>query len=408
MKIPNCDALLVCHDNDRGYIFDQKYYAQYMDSFFEYLNRKQYSSKVIAKPFSRFTGDRAFGYPFTINRARLLILLRSFIKKIFNKKNQYSSWGDEKRIVSLWKDILKTAQPKVVFGIQPEKALCIAGVEMGIPVYDLQHGVIQKEDEYYNRSKKNSYKSEDMPNGFLCWNEETVEILKESLADETKDIIAIGNLWLERFLQPDPKDTLVNEAMNIHPTLDRERPTILVSLHRSLQREYNHNNQNSLRSIDTLEKIILNTADKYNWLLRLHPVQIHGWQSKSIRKYLIDLYGGLKNVEWMQCSKLALPIVLSWSDIHITHHSSVTIDASLMNVPTALIAPHMFAKGKYDDLFQKEREMGFAEIVEPEVRILAKWIENKLIKNDQISNLKNIVENYSERREKFINKLFQS
>lgn len=384
-----CDVLLICHDNDRGYNFENKAYAQYIDSIGDILIRNKINVKSVAKPFSSLVGSRAYGNPISINRTRLFIAIQGVVSHIF-KLRKFEKWGNKEDIIKLWIKILELSSPKVIIAIQPEKTLCYLCNKLNKQIIDLQHGVISKNDNYYNIKNNVQEEFNNYPSIYFCWDKSSFTILEGILPPEKK-IKEIGNPWLNRFKNTSKNDALVNQAIIHKNKIKNNKPTILVSLHRAIQQEYIKNkNSESFNSAVTLEKIILKTHQDYNWLLRLHPVQLRGWQYKTVLKNLYNKYGHIKNIDWEICSITPLPIVLQWTDLHITHHSSVTIEAASMGIPTALIAPHIFCKNKFPDLFAYEREIGIAEIINVQVDEIENWIiKNKEKKRNVLSQNRN-------------------
>ena len=376
--LTKCDVLLICHDNDRGYLYDSKQYAQYLDSFGELLRKHGLKTESVAKPFSRYIGDTSYGNPVSINRVRLKILLESLIFNFLGISNTNGSWGDEFKLEKLWMKVIQKSNPKALICIQPEKSLCRAGRALNVPTYDLQHGVIDDDNPFYGEKYKSNDKKSNHPQGFLCWNELSASVIRKWTSETKITVDVVGNPWLDRFIKPKSGDNLVQQGLSNQFFMKTERPTIVVSLHRALQRKFSKNNPDSLKAIRALELTIQATGSKYNWLLRLHPVQLNGSQSKVVKKYLNKMYGRIDNVEWEQSSLLPLPLILSWADLHITHHSSVTIDASLLGVQTALIAPYIFSNNRYPELFKTERKQGTAQIVPSDHLMIENWIETKL------------------------------
>jgi hypothetical protein len=126
-----------------------------------------------------------------------------------------------------------------------------------------------------------------------------------------------------------------------------------------------------------LEFVIKRTHSKYNWLLRLHPVQIMGGEGKTCEEYLSREFGGFAGVEWRKASLAPLPILLSQTNLHITDMSSVVIEASWFGLPSALLNPCLNKGGSLENLYEHERKSGMATVLDQEVYSIESWIDEK-------------------------------
>src|SRR5690606_1317881 len=120
-----------------------------------------------------------------------------------------------------------------------------------IPVYDLQHGVINDDHPWYGIKYQISKPIEALPDGFLCWDDQAVSTIKKW--GDNKGIVAInvGNPWFIRFNQKNPNDYLVREALAKSNEFDINRPCILVSLQWGLTEPI----------VSALERVILDTIN---------------------------------------------------------------------------------------------------------------------------------------------------
>ena len=305
-----CDVLLVRHDNNCGYTFQGKAYAHLIDSFGELCTKRRLKVQTVAKLYSVLVGTRAYHSPVSYTQADIVIGLFRRVIQVISGADIAAQWAKSRRS-ALWCAILGRAKPKIVVGIQPDEYLCRAGKKMGIPVYDLQHGVIADEHPWYGEKYRMSTPTEDLPDGFLCWDEQSVATIAKWAGKKDIRVIKVGNPWFLRFIQDDPDDDLVHEAVAQWKTHNGAQPSILVSLQWGmLQSEISSNGI----IVDALEKVILGTADKYNWILRLHPVQLRSEEREMVLKYLTDTFGAEKAQKWLKSSQDPLPIVLRQAD----------------------------------------------------------------------------------------------
>lgn len=376
--------LLACHDNDRGYTFRNRAYAHFLDSMGDLLNEQGLTTQSVALPYSRLTGQGVYGRPVSINRAYLANVLGARVLSFIRGRDAGKVWEAERQ-EGLWQRIIERCHPRLVIAIQPERALCRAGHVLEVPVYDLQHGGGTADDNpSYGKAFRIDTDCKDLPHGFLCWDEPSAETLRKWALQKGIDIRVVGNPWFSRFRRADPNDVLVTEALVQRPRLGKSRPTILVSLQWGMQQECRDHVTNGVMAY-VLEKAILNTANRYNWLLRLHPVQIRGAESSIVQDYLNQTFNHSATVEWRQCSEVPFPVALRWADLHITHNSTATTEAAWMGVRTGLVDPNLRPGGKLSSYFALERARQIAEIVPLDTSAIEQWITLNLTKGRALS-----------------------
>lgn len=397
-QIEPCDILLIRHDHNCGFFFKDRAYAQIIDSFGEQCEIKGLKINSIATPFARYTGKKATFSPLSCNRIMFFYTIFGKILSIITGKKYSNNWSNSKKI-DIWSKILERGKPRYVIGIQPDKNVCIACKGEGIPVFDLQHGVFSDEDEYYGSKFHTIFSRSEVPDGFLCWDTESASIIQNWAAKENIQVYTVGNPWFQRFLYPRFNDALVNQARTDIGEITDKRPRILVSLQGGLSDKYSDISDNIMNR--SLRKVIQNTENTYSWHLRLHPIQMYGYERISTITYLRKTFGNQKTHQWVQESSIALPVILDQTDLHITHHSSVVIEAAWMGIRSAIISECVRDGEKYDALFLRERKQGLAELVRNDPESIQQWISATLIRGrGDIINL-----DYRENLDQFIERL---
>jgi hypothetical protein len=372
-----CDILLVRHDNDCGYTFQGKAYAHLIDSFGDLCTKQTLKVRAVATPFSVLVGTRAYHSPVSYNQAHIIIGLFRQMVQVIKDAEIATRWVKSHRM-AIWNDILDKAKPKIVVGIQPDEYLCRAGKNKGIPVYDLQHGTITDEHSWYGENFRASTPTEDLPDGFLCWDNQSATTISKWAHQKDIRVLNIGNPWFLRFIKADSDDLLVQEAIDQGKIRD-DRPCILLTLQWGMEYNYSDSCSNGV-IIDALEKVILDTFYEYNWILRLHPVQLRGDEREPTLHYLTRTFGEEKTQFWLNSSQIPLPIVLRQVDIHITHHSTVVIEAAWMGVRSALLNQQIYKGGNKESIYAHERARGMAEVLPHNPEIIKQWIVNTLAK----------------------------
>jgi len=272
-----------------------------------------------------------------------------------------AEWASRKGKVRLWQRIFEKVRPRCVIGNMPDPALCWAGKIAGVPIYDLQHGIISDQHAHYG-IRYPLFPASDLPNGYLCWDEVSAATLKKWAPQKGIDVRVIGNPWFLRFLFPKPGDRLVQEALKQGKLLNNDKPTILVSLTWGMRKYWPDQVPNGVID-DALENTILQTATTYNWFLRLHPIQVTGREKPMVDDYLDRTFGQLPSVDWRMCSAMPLPALLNHAVLHIAFDSSTVIEAGWMGIRTALLNKELFPGGNRDGYYIHERNLGLATVL---------------------------------------------
>ncbi len=374
-RVKQRDILLVCHDNDRGYLFCGQYYAQLLDSLGDLFTQRGLRTSTLAKPFSQFVKGKAYGNPYAINRSYLVELTKRKIRQYFMESSTEPAW----RTASLWQRLLEKMRPRILVAIQPGQGLCRASKAMSIPVFDLQHGLIDDDSPYYSKKHQGQTDPRFLPSGFLCWDEHNAEILKEWVLSKGLSVHVVGQPWFRRFMIRDPDDALVQDALTRYSVPKCSLPSVLVTLQwgRNLHTWVNVPNQVMPQA---LEQAILTTAHRYRWMLRLHPIQLLGQEARIALPYVQKTFQGLANVIWAESSSMPLPMAMSSADVHLTYDSAATIEASWMGLRTGLLNPELLPGGKVSSYYAHERTQGRAEVVPQDSDAIIAWIQSALAK----------------------------
>jgi hypothetical protein len=381
--IGRADVFVVRHDFNCGYRYNGKVYSPIIDTIVEICLKEGMTVRSLATPFSRLVGVRAYNSPIVLNRPFLWVALISrFLAPLIGIAKS-ENWKARER-TRLWRRVLDCVKPRLVVGIQPDVYLCRACRTLNVPVYDFQHGVIASDHWWYGDKLKNDIDKGDLPTGFLCWDEASAETLAEWSPSRGSSVEVVGNPWFQRFQYPDEKDQLVQDALAQGRVYDNDRPTILVSLQWGLHIHYYQNSDFNKVMCNALETAIKRTQEKYNWLLRLHPVQLRGQEGQFCQEYLSREFGHFSTVEWCDSSRLPLPLLLNQSDLHITDMSTVVIEAAWVGVPSALLNPCLDKGGSLEGLYQQERQSGMATVVPQDVEAIEAWIRERCLPSREV------------------------
>ncbi len=368
-------VMLICHDVDRGFVWEEKRYAQLLDSINDRLTALGIDTISVSSPFSK-NFNKNYRNPINVNGLIARATLFHKFQSLFLKRH-----SDENPKVRAWNALLSHINPKVIIGIQPRVELCIAARAKGIWVADLQHGVISGEG-YYGLSYRKSLNQSGWPSCILCWNYESLQWVENNIGCHTRALV-IGNPWFIRFITRLASDKLV-ASMPMHsiPAAQR-RLNILITPQWGVY--FEQHRPTGLPS--SLLSFIKQSGQEYNWWIRIHPVTLSDIGRDKIFSTLNIEFSDYSNVHWERATDLPLPQILSQIDLHITLSSAVTIEASWFGIPTALLGDNVLSLMKW---FCSEIRNGYADIIQAEHKCIAEWIHRhaKSASNDsRVANM---------------------
>lgn len=323
---------------------------------------------------------------FTKSKIESKILRIDLIK---NNKKDYNSLGPFFILrklgfstIFIWQIIFKILKPLAVIAIDWDIILNEVAKASKIKLSYIQHGVICNDHMYFGNGAIQNLSKSQFPHSFLSWDQSSAN----NFLNICKTFI-IGNLWLTRFTTNDDTDKIVSYFKNIETTLiepnHNNRKNILLTLTWG-NPEFEFINEKLIATIK-------NTFDRYNWLIRVHPVYLHN--EKALYNFTTRLKNSftkleLDRIEWEKTSFLPLPIVLNQTNLHITIESSTVIEAALLGIKSLILnnkvisySPEGLSHPPYGgpSYFQFERELGYVEIWDGSSDIQA-WIDENINK----------------------------
>lgn len=394
----NVDIVFLQNQSNYGYIYEGKSYPHLTGSLFFLFNKENINANVVFlnKPFSSFKKEDTYYKSDSTNMYFIFESLTNYVLVRLLKKRRAKEIRESRRYY-IWDYIISRYSPKVIIAIQPEPQLCAVSKTRHIEIYDLQHGVISKSHRWYGNELPNNYSKDQLPTGILFWDIVSAKNIRFWTIDKGVESYIIGNPWVNRFLEKRADDFLVHDAMNNISFLN-DRPVILVSLQWGLENLYYKDNDNfDTLMCKALEETIMKTSNKYQWLLRLHPVQMQKKLKENTLEYLNEKFGKLENVEWDRSSNMPLPIILSKTDLHITDMSTVVVEASIFGIASAILNPYLKSGEVLEDLFVYERSIGAASIINQNSVDIVAWIERNIrLKGEFSVNLNNKITNFND------------
>lgn len=353
-KLPSAVDFLFADVTNAEYVDvkSEKKYSRYITPYVELLNKNgkllfinNYNENVrldkYINPFyfpSKYLINKYNVWAFYKNKLKIQSTSISNIDSFFNhyKNEAYSSIISKEKIISdlleieqyekFWLPILKKTKPKCVFlecyyGNNNYYGLITACKKMNIKSIDIQHGVSQAQ-MYVGWSKVPKKGYHFLPDYYWCWSEYDVKQLIQTRngAQELQPILG-GNFWLAE----NRKNLLTNESdLKISDRIKEKqyKKVILVTL------------QYSIPISTILLNAVEQSPDDWFWLVRFHPLDIN---DPGYREAYIKALKDKSNVDFENATKANLYNLLSFTNVHITHHSTVAIEAVTYKVPTILL-----------------------------------------------------------------------
>lgn len=231
-------------------------------------------------------------------------------------------------LVSFFRKYLEKINPKLVFIVSfysdRGMALIKACRELNIQTADIQHGVQGNLHAVYSFWRDLPAKGYNtLPNDYLVWTNSDVETINGWTKDSVHNVIKTGNLFEEKWYGNDSlvmkEDKFVSELINGM----KGTQTVLFTL------------QCRIDYSEDILKFIKLSQDKFNWLIRLHPIMQNGnWKNDFIQR--LSVYG-ITNYEIENTSELPLYALLRNINIHVTHSSSTVIEALHFGIQSILL-----------------------------------------------------------------------
>lgn len=231
---------------------------------------------------------------------------------------------------------LRKIKPLLVFssdcGIY-EYALNLACRESGVVSIEVQHGLQGDLHFGYGRWQKVPAEGyELLPRFYWCWDRDSAEAINEWAqvqCPEAHEAIVGGNAWLGLWLKGE--DSWVrfydHKLVQLKKTVAMAKKHILITL----QSPEKTCLKGELISEFVLEAMKTSPHDWF-WWVRLHPTMM---KSKPLIKRLLERYE-IRHFDMDQATRFPLPALLRHVDVHLTHSSSVVLDAEAFGVPSVV------------------------------------------------------------------------
>lgn len=292
---------------------------------------------------------------FNLNSSNVLNVLNSFIE-----------------LVNWFIGRLSKIKPKFIFIVDYYNlnniALIIAAHKLKIRTADIQHGVQSVVHAGYSGWVNEPDKVyESLPNYYFVWSAYEKSLIN-TWSKEVYHPIVVGNLIMSLYnnLESSGLNLITDVIRNLINSRNKENINVLFTMQYGIVYE------------DDFFKMINETQEKFNWFIRLHPVDNNqkGWEKMNT---LCEKHK-LGSVDFKICSSLPLELLLVDMNIHVSHSSSVVLDAHFFGLKSILF-------DNYGKLLYKERiEERFIFFVDNYDQIPNLILYHSVIANESISD----------------------
>lgn len=260
-----------------------------------------------------------------INAETFAGIIQKFIEK--------TEWF-EKRLIGI--------KPKKVFIVDyynfNNMALINACNKLGIQSIDIQHGAqtaVHAAYANWTSIPENGYNL--LPSVFLVWSDREIKLLKEWLV-VSQSVYKTGDLMNVIYKRLGLEMGKMDEHVKNWTTQMKGRINVLFTL------------QYGLVYDEEMYRVISQTQYEYNWLIRLHPVDLNPERISFFQNELNR--HGITSYEMMFTSQAPLVSILKNTDIHVTHSSSTILEALRYGIKSIVI--NEYGKQFYADSLQNE------------------------------------------------------
>lgn len=268
-------------------------------------------------------------------------------------------------LMKMFRRRLIKVRPRVAFIVSfyslEGMSFVLACKKLGIPVVDIQHGVQGKQHPAYAEWAllvQESVSIELLPDCFWVWSLVESSVIREWSEKSNHLTYVGGNPWCDLWTDPTKATREMQDVVRKGSILQQKamgRRVVLVTLQYGLDLS---------EQLLALKELIELVGSDYKFWVRLHPMML------SLREEVRELLG-LQDIELDEVTDLPLPVILPLCDLHITHSSSVVIEASDFGIPSVITSRYgaeffpeqlasgiaIEASGGVPEIFQKLQEL---------------------------------------------------
>ena len=374
-EIKKCDALLICHDVDRGINLNGKAFSPLLDSVRDDLEERGWRCISLNHPWSRLFGHRAWGNPISMNRSYLFCILMDKLRKTISaSRGRNNSLCSEFR---LYASIIRRAAPRCIISIGAPIQLSRAARSLDVLHVELLHGMGYTTVEWgFDKREK-----DELPTGILSLDDVSTKTFL-SLESLGVKIFQIPHPFIKRFIVKKLSDRLPCEWKSSDAgSPSKYRKEILITMQWGYAGDHGEHVQfsgiltNGLFP-EVLIRIIQETNSNILWRFRFHPLHVRLQKYRNHVEFIESFCNGNFNTEWQTSTSMPLPAVLATCSGVIAMSSMSAYDAAYMGVPSLMLCPTIQRSGSNASGFADLETAGYvikSPIGEQSIR---QWVES--------------------------------
>jgi len=369
-------VLFSCHDADRSMTEGGGRFSPLLEGIRCIMADLGCVSVNLTHPFAIFKGSDIKDGSITVNHRVLPHRLRTRLQSLVSPSRAKEMSLDLE--TKLYRIVLETLRPEMVISIQPPYGLCRAARQMGIMIVEAMHGTnYNMNDKIFGAHMKNP--DILLPNILLSFDDVSHATMTALTAGRDIEALRANDPWLHS-LRLEQSRT-VDRMLPIKAGDDR-RNQVLVTLQWGYDGE-----RKSLSNIipngilhPALEAAFAKTADRFRFLVRMHPIQMNKHGYRHHRRYIQSLPARYPNVEWERATAWPLPLLLDEVCAHVTMSSSSVGEAAAANVPSLTLCPTLHPGGALHGTFRELEAEGHLTFGKLDTEAIIAWIEASAIR----------------------------
>lgn len=244
--------------------------------------------------------------------------------------------------------LLQRARPRLAFVVGyysvEAMAFVLACRELGIVTTDIQHGVQgELHPAYSGWPAAPDGLHALLPDAFWVWSAWEQEAIQQWCKATRHAALVGGNPWMRLWNGTEPWPGVEGDVSRARKLKAQAglRPTVLVTL------QYGFS---AAEQLEPLARLLREAGESVQFWVRLHPLMLE--RREEVRA-LLQAAG---SCDLDEPSDLALQALLPLADVHMTHSSSVVIEAAQFGVRSVITT--LFGA----ELFRRHCEAGWAEV----------------------------------------------
>lgn len=331
----------------------QKNHGKYFDKFLDPIGIVCDQNSInwihVSRPLAKIYGKKSFSNAYEINKEYLLAYFLDSVLK-YDAEIDELKYNSKSFRVQLFNRLLIKIKPKAILSINYLPELALAAKNLNIPLIEVLHGkgYTTKPTDWLTHGKNNLI----FPSHVASFDSVSSDLIRRELPKI--NVIDVEDIPFNFYKEQSLSENLV--------IFKKNRLRVLVTLQWGFDGEVKSLNGilNDGLLPNGLIGAIKELGDKFDWRIRLHPVQMHEslkLYSKQ-KRYLKSVFRGMDNVSLELTPEKNIYESLGNVDFHITTGSMTVFEAAQMNVVSLVLNKSL--DGAFDEI-SKSNWLYFAE-----------------------------------------------